>query len=114
MIAVSWLRCSPCLERKAMSNDSTNRRGFLRASVLTAASYGRILGANDRVRVGAVGTGNRCQYLLRLLNEIGTNEIVAVCDVYEPNRMAAKTKNATADAKDYVDHRQVLDRKDID
>ena len=96
-----------------MADDPTNRRRFIRASVLTAASYSRILGANDRVRVGAIGTGNRCQYLLRLLNEIGTNEIVAVCDVYEPNRMAAKAKYA-AEARDYVDHRQVVDRKDID
>ena len=93
---------------------NTNRRRFLGAAIATAASYGRILGANDRIRVGAIGTGERCQYLLSLLNKIGSNEIVAVCDVYEPHRLKAKEKYATADANDYVDHHQVLDRKDID
>ncbi len=71
------------------------------------------MGANDRLRVGAIGTGSRCQYLLSLLNTIGTNEIVAVCDVYEPHREFAKAKYA-AGANLYIDHREVLDRKDID
>jgi predicted dehydrogenase len=44
---------------------------------------------------------------------MGGNEIVAVCDVYEPHRLAAKAKFAPA-AKDYLDHREVLDRKDVD
>ena len=93
---------------------TTNRRVFLTAAVATAASYNRILGANDRIRVGAIGTGQRCQYLLSVLNKIGSNEIVATCDVYEPHRLAAKEKYAVADAKDYGDHRQILDRNDID
>jgi predicted dehydrogenase len=90
------------------------RREFLRAgAALTAASYARVLGANDRVRVGAIGTGDRCQYLLSLLNRVGGNDIVAVCDVYEPHRAFAKSKYAP-DAQEYLDHREVLDRKDID
>ncbi len=90
-----------------------NRRVFIGAALATASSYGRILGANDRIRVGAIGTGERCQYLLSVLNGIGSSDLVAVCDVYEPHRMEAKTKLAP-DAKDYVDYREVLDRKDID
>ena len=93
--------------------ENPNRRAFLGTALATAASYGRIMGANDRLRVGAIGTGSRCQYLLGLLNTIGTNDIVAVCDVYEPHREFAKAKYA-ADAKEYGDHREVLDRKDID
>ena len=50
---------------------------------------------------------------MSLLNKIGSNDIVAVCDVYEPHRMTAKSKYAP-DARDSVDHREVLDRKDID
>jgi predicted dehydrogenase len=92
---------------------TTNRRRFVGAALATAASYGRILGANDRVRLGAIGTGSRCQYLMSLLNKLGSNDIVAVCDVYEPNRLTAKGKYAP-DAQDYVDHREVLERKDID
>jgi predicted dehydrogenase len=80
---------------------------------VTAASYGRILGANDRIRVGAVGTGSRCQYLLSLLNKLESNEIVAVCDVYEPHRAEARDKFAPT-ARDYVDYREILGRNDID
>ncbi|MGO9094986.1 MAG: Gfo/Idh/MocA family protein [Bryobacteraceae bacterium] len=97
----------------SLPEGATNRRGFLGAALATAASYGRIWGANDRIRVGAIGTGERCKYLMDLLGRIGGNEIVAVCDVYEPHRLAAKAKFAPA-AKDYLDHREVLDRKDVD
>ena len=57
-----------------MSFDSAklNRRLFMGAALTTAASYKRILGANDRLQVGAIGTGQRCQYLLSLLNKIGS------------------------------------------
>ncbi len=94
-----------------MSN--TSRRLFVGAVMTTAASYNRILGANDRIRVGAIGTGERCQYLLSLLNKVGTNDIIAVCDVYEPHRMEAKAKFAP-NAREFVDHRQVLDLKEVD
>ncbi|MGH9582415.1 MAG: Gfo/Idh/MocA family protein [Bryobacteraceae bacterium] len=99
-----------------MANDSLlrpSRRAFVGTALASAASYSRILGANDRIRIGAIGTGNRCRYLLSLLNRIGTNEIVAVCDVYEPHRLKAKTKFAPS-AFDCADHRELLDRKDID
>lgn len=86
---------------------------FMGTALATAASYSRILGANDRIRVGAIGTGERCQYLLTLLNRIGSNEIVAVCDVYEPHRLEAKVKSAPA-ASDCSDYRSILDRNDID
>ena len=95
-------------------NEKLDRRIFIGGALATASSYKRILGANDRIRVGAIGTGERCQYLLSLLNKLGSNDIVAVCDVYEPHRLEAKAKSATPDAKDCVDYREILDRKDID
>lgn len=92
---------------------SMNRRMFVGGAVATAASYGRIMGANDRVRIGAIGTGGRCQYLMQVLNEIGGNEIAAVCDVYEPRRQEARQKFAPG-AFETGDHRAVLERSDID
>lgn len=91
----------------------SNRRAFIGAAVATAASYRRILGANDRVRVGAIGAGERCQYLMSVLNKVGGAEIVAVCDVYEPHRSEAKQKLAPA-STDCAHHEEVLERKDID
>lgn len=92
---------------------NSNRRRFLQAAVATAASYGRIYGANDRIRFGAIGTGERGQYLLGNVARLENNQVTAVCDVYEPHRMAAKSRYGP-DAADFADHRAVLDRKDVD
>ena len=97
-----------------MNSNNPHRRQFVRAALATAASYGRILGANDRIRLGAIGTGGRCQYLLSQLKLIEQNEIVACCDVYQPRRLEAKAKYAIPDASDCLDFREILDRKDID
>ncbi len=91
----------------------THRRQFLKGALVTAASYGRILGANDRIRIGAIGTGGRCQYLMSLLNQLGGNDILAVCDVYEPHRLESKARYAPG-ARDYADYHDVLSRADID
>jgi len=91
-----------------------NRRDFVRNSVLwTALSSSRVLGANERIRIAGLGTGGRCSYLLGLASKAGA-EIVALCDVYEPRRLAAKEKLAPAAQADYLDYREVLDRRDVD
>jgi predicted dehydrogenase len=90
------------------------RRQFLMAgAALSALSQSKILGANDRIRLGAIGTGGRCRSLLSALAKGGGNELVAVCDVYETHRGGAKQQFAP-DAKEYGDYRQMLDRNDID
>ena len=63
-----------------MSDRQGNRRDFVTRS-LTAASYKRVLGANNKVRVGNVGCGRRG--LLRELIQIKDDaqlELAAVCD----------------------------------
>jgi len=92
----------------------TDRREFIRTAALaTAASYSRILGANDRIRIAGIGTGGRCQYLLGVLNKAGGNQIVAICDVYEPRRLEAREKVAP-DAREFTDYRKLLEQADID
>jgi predicted dehydrogenase len=93
--------------------NASSRRRFLGAAVATAASYRRVLGANDRIRFGAIGTGGRGEYLMGNVAALENTEFVAVCDVYEPHRLRVK-KRFAADAPDFADHRAVLDRKDID
>lgn len=93
-----------------------NRRAFIgtaTALATSAASYGRIVGANDRIRIGAIGTGQRCRYLLSLFNKAGGNDIVSVCDVYEPHRKEAKVKYGPL-AAEYGDYRQILDDPAVD
>ena len=90
-----------------------NRRRFLGAAVATAASYGRIFGANERIRIAGIGTGGRGDYLLSNVAKLEGTELVGFCDVYEPHRLRSKSRYA-ATAPDYVDYREVLDRKDVD
>jgi predicted dehydrogenase len=92
---------------------SAGRRRFIGAAIATAASYSRVMGANDRIRIGGIGTGSRGQYLLGNVKQLENTEILAVCDVYEPHRLQAKIRYAP-DAKDTGDHRAILDRNDID
>jgi predicted dehydrogenase len=93
--------------------DQPNRRRFLGTALATAASYGRIYGANERIRFGLIGAGQRGEYLLSNVAQLENNEVVAVCDVYEPHRLRVKKRYA-AQGSDSTDHREVLDRKDID
>ncbi len=97
-----------------MPAESSSRRSFLASAALTtAASAGRVRGANDRIRVGVVGTGGRGQYLMKALNQIGGVEWVAVCDVYDVRRDQAG-KIAGIPVQKYNDHRELVARKDID
>ena len=59
-------------------NDSTRRTFIKAAAAVTAASQAHIFGANDRIRIGGIGTGGRGQYLLSVLSKLPGNEIVAV------------------------------------
>ena len=91
-----------------------DRRSWMKGSAaFTALSYGRVFGANDRVRIAGLGVGGRCTYLLGLAEKAEKTELVAVCDAYEPRRQAARQRFA-ATTRDYADYREVLDRKDID
>jgi hypothetical protein len=48
---------------------SSTRRDLLRgaAVTMTAASYSRVLGANDKIRLGLIGAGDRGQHDTGLL-----------------------------------------------
>lgn len=92
-------------------NATVSRRGFVGA--MTAASAGRVLGANDRIRLGIIGSGGRGRYLMSNANTAGNIQWVAVADAYDVQRDRAE-KVAGAAMDKYVDYRKVLDRKDID
>src|SRR5450432_47358 len=109
-------RQSATMSTEPIDASKPNRRTFVTTALATAtaASYGRILGANDRIQIGAIGTGDRCQYLLTVLNKVGGNDITAMCDVYKPHILKAKAKTPAPDAKEYLEYQDILERKDID
>ena len=93
---------------------TSDRRQFLAAATSVAAlSQKRILGANDRIRLGGIGMGGRARYLLQVARKAPGTEVVAIADVYEPRRQETREKIAP-EAQEYVDYRQLLERKDID
>jgi predicted dehydrogenase len=94
------------------------RRTFTRAAAgaltaLSAASVSRVLGANERVRLGFIGVGNRGDQLLDAFLTHSDCEVAALCDVYEPYLPAAR-KKAGGKAETHHDFRKLLDRKDVD
>lgn len=88
------------------------RRSFLVASGMTALASARVFGANDTIRVGVIGAGNRTRGLLDAADKCGPYQIVAVSDVYTPNRDAIKERSNGL-ASTHLDYREVLD-SDID
>jgi predicted dehydrogenase len=127
-----------------VDSHSTTRRQFLHHS--TAATAGVALGlnllgtpairsvrgANEKVRVGFIGVGNRGSQLLQGFMQQEDVQIAALCDVYEPylnrdysqvgrevidsigERVPKMGEKFAGEVARYKDFRRVLDRKDID
>jgi predicted dehydrogenase len=109
-------------------SDTTTRRDFLKktgigasAIAMTALSYSRVAGANDRIRIGQIGCGGRG----RGAHMVGVHrydkeqnvEYSAVCDPYRVAReeAAAMAKDWYGNApKQYVSYRDVLEDKEVD
>ena len=89
------------------------RRAFACGAGLTALSYSRVLGANDRVRMGFIGVGNRGDKVHDAFLEWGDSQTVAICDLRDDYLdLAAKKSRGTP--KRYKDYRKLLDDKDVD
>ncbi len=83
------------------------------AAAFTALSQSRVLGANDRIRLGAIGTGGRMRGLLTYLSDIRGNELAAISDVNETRRTATREKFSPR-CREYADYRELLAQRDID
>jgi predicted dehydrogenase len=128
----------------SQNSNKTNRRTFLSktgmvaagltlgANQVSAKSYSRILGANDKIRVGFIGVGNRgSQVMHEFMNEPDC-EVAALCDVYEPYITRDRSKvdpryietrpvqipkmgeNFSNQVGRYKDYRKLLEDKSID
>src|SRR5215813_11763631 len=102
-----------------MSKSKIERRTFITSAVaataattLTASSYGRVLGANDRVRLGIIGPGGRGQELMKDFVKVPNAEFVAAADVY--TRRFDEAKKIAPEIKPFNDHRKMLESKDVD
>jgi len=104
------------------------RRAFLRntavvgtATAFSARSWAQVAGANGELRVAVIGLNGRGKSHLESLAQVKGVRVVAICDV--DTALFARTKSARtksgevlcpADARTYVDLREVLAATDID
>lgn len=90
------------------------RRLFSQSALAASAlSYSRILGANDRVRMGYIGLGNRGDQVHDAFLEHGDQVTVAVCDLRD-DYMNFAIKKSRATPKKYKEYKRLLDDKDVD
>jgi len=101
-------------------NQRMSRRSFTAgavsvasASIVRAAQERPHRSANERVRLGVIGLGNRGDQLLPGFMAQDDAEIAALCDVYAPYVDAAKAKVGGSPFTT-GDYRRILERKDID
>ena len=96
-----------------MSDQNFRRRAFLTgAAALTAASYNRVLGANDTIQLGVIGTGDRGRHDMTQFMLDPKVHVGAVCDIYSQQIDLARQK--AVDARSFTDHRKLLEMKEID
>jgi predicted dehydrogenase len=90
-----------------------HRRDFFRGlAAVSAASYTRILGANDRIQLGLIGAGDRGRHDMGQFQETGGVDVAAVCDVYA--EQIDKARQKAPNAKNFSDHRKLLEMKELD
>ena len=107
---------------KSLKNQ-VSRRTFVKTAAVaaatvtafqTAASYNRVYGANDRVRVGFLGVANRGSQDIDAFRDHADAEVAALCDVDRTILDQAKEKYATEATFIAEDFRKVYDQKNID
>ncbi len=91
-----------------------NRRSFLKSSAaaisvfsVPAISYGRIMGANDQIRIGVIGLNGRGQDHMSGLKDY----LVAVCDC-DKNILGKRAEGK--DVEKFTDYRKLCESKNID
>ncbi len=104
------------------NENNVSRRSFIKtstavaaATTFTAKSYARVLGANDRIRIGFIGAGgmaNSHMNKIVAMQEKQNLETIAVADCWETRAKKGAEKTGAEFA--FTDYRKVLDIKDID
>ena len=134
----------PPHQRLEKIQPKTTRRDFIKKSAtatagvslglrtLSAVTAPPLVQANDKIRMGFIGVGNRGSQLLTRFMANDDVAVVALCDVYEPYTLRDRSKvdkrlleelgrriptmgeKFTGKVDRYNDFRKLLDRQDID
>ncbi|MFN7936536.1 MAG: Gfo/Idh/MocA family oxidoreductase [Bryobacteraceae bacterium] len=90
--------------RKFIGSVATGLAGSLAPS--------QVLGANERIRLGIIGPGARGMEIVREAMACPNTEFVAFADIY--TRRLEEAKQVAPNAKTYLDHRYLLEDKNVD
>ncbi len=106
----------PVTRRRFTKNSALTAAAMLGSPLVAARADRQAIGANDRIRVGVIGVGNRGSQLLDAFLPHADAEIVAICDVYEPflQRAATKLSKVGNQVKQYGDFRKLIDHPGLD
>src|SRR5215471_8062052 len=92
-----------------------SRRNFIgkvATGLAGAVAANAVPGANDRIRIGIVGPGDRGSEILRQAVSLPGVECVGAADVY--TYRLEQVKQIAPNAKTYLDYRHLLDDKSVD
>ena len=96
-------------------SEAYSRRQFLKrtaAGLTVLTPMGKLLGANEDIRVGIIGLGNKGKgHVSQFMNLPGVR-VVALCDV-DPERLSKQVKRFDT-VFSHTDPRRIIERKDID
>src|SRR5258707_10603570 len=96
-----------------MSENTVPRRAFLGGvTAMTALSYSRVMGANERIQLGLIGCGERGRGDMGNFIKAGNLDVAALCDVYAAQ--IDRAKSAAPNAQSFTDHRKLLELKQVD
>jgi predicted dehydrogenase len=95
-----------------VANSRRNFIGHVATGMATALAPSTVLGANDRVRLGIIGPGDRGMQLVREALNCPNTEFAGFADVYTRRLEAAKA--LAPEAKTYLDYRYLLEDRSID
>ena len=109
------------------ANNEIDRRTFVKqaggtmlAAGMSAKSYARVLGANDRIRLGQLGCGDRSEghvHMVALASKQMPVETVAVCDIWKlarEHRAAQVKKSFNLEPQSFKYSEEMLAMKDLD
>jgi len=94
-----------------------SRRSFIQATAAGASTLAlgisqRVLGANDEVILGMIGTGGRGQSLLKRLTRVPHVRVAALCDLREER--VNQAGQIFEDAKKYIQFEELLEKEKLD
>ena len=79
---------------------------------MTAASYSRVLGANDKINLGVIGCGGRGLGVMGTFQKNPAIQVTGVCDVY--GVQIDRARQRAPEARSFTDHRKLLEMKEVD